>query len=56
MISLVNVDLNNVNTNDDNFDNDDPETVIHVRLITWCNRHKQQKACKKKIKELMSVT
>ena len=21
-----------------NFDEDDPETIIHVRLLAWCNR------------------
>ena len=44
----------NINLDDDNFDVDDPETIIHVRLMTWCNRYKQLKACKKeKSKELM---
>ena len=38
------IDLNNINLADDNFDEDDPETIIHVRLIAWCNRYKQYKA------------
>ena len=25
-------------------DDDDPETIIHVRLMVWCNIHKQRKA------------
>ena len=37
----------NINLDDDNFDADDPETIIHVRLMTWCNRYKQLKAYKK---------
>ena len=46
----------NINLDDDNFDVDDPETIIHVRLMTWCNRYKQLKACKKeKNKELMPI-
>ena len=46
----------NINLDDDNFDVDDPETTIHVRLMTWCNRYKQLKACKKeKSKELMPI-
>ena len=32
-MSLVNVDLNNVSLADRNFDDDDPETIIHVRLM-----------------------
>ena len=43
-MGLVNVDLNNVSLNKDNFDDDDPETVTHVRLMTWCNGQKQHKA------------
>ena len=31
------------------FGNDDPNTIIHVRLMTWCNSYKQSKACKKEI-------
>ena len=33
-MGLVNVDLNNVSPDDDNFDDvDDPETIIHARLM-----------------------
>ena len=45
------IDLNNINLDDDDFHEDDPETIIHVRLIAWCNRYKQHKACKKEIKK-----
>ena len=31
-MGLVNIDLINVSVDDDNFANDDPETIIHVRL------------------------
>ena len=34
---------------DVNFDEDDPETIIHVRLMPWHNRYKQCKSCKKDI-------
>ena len=40
---LVNVDFNNVSLDDVNFDNDDPKTMIHIRLMTWCDRYKQQR-------------
>ena len=50
------LDLNTIDLNNINFDEQDPETIINVRLMAWCNRNKQGKACKKEIsKELMAV-
>ena len=46
-MGLLTKDLNNINLNADNFGEDDPETIIHVRLMAWCNRFKQRKTCKK---------
>ena len=46
---LNTIDLNNINLGNEKFDEDDPETVIHIRLMAWCNRYKQRKACKKDI-------
>ena len=55
-MGTLNVDLNNINLDDINFDEDDPESIIHVRLMTWCYRFKQRKALKKNInKGLMPV-
>ena len=31
---INNIDLNNINLDYDNFDDDDSETIIHVRLMT----------------------
>ena len=46
-MDLNTIHLNNINLDDDNVDNYDPETIIHV--MAWCNRrHKQCKASKKK--------
>ena len=43
--------------NHDNFDEDDPKTIIHVRLMAWCNRQKQLKTCKNEIsKDVIAVT
>lgn len=54
---LANVDLNNGSLDDDNFDGDDPETIIHVTLIICCNRYKQSKPCQnEKSKKLKPVT
>ena len=45
-----------LNLDDDNFDEDDTEVIIYIRLMDWCNRYKQRKARKKEIrKELMPV-
>lgn len=41
------VDIDNINLDDVNFDEDDPKTINHVRLIAWCNRYKQGKSLKK---------
>ena len=51
-VVLSNIDLININLDDDIFDEDDPETIDHVRLMTWRNRFKQCKACKKEIMPL----
>ena len=45
-MGTLSVDLNNINLDDVNFDEDNPETIIHVRLIAWSNRFKQRKAFK----------
>ena len=37
-MGLVTIELKNVTLNDDNFVEDDPETIIHVTLIASCNR------------------
>ena len=55
-MSILSVDLNNINLDDVNFYDDDPENIIHVRLMAWRSRFKQPKAIKKEInKELIPV-
>ena len=48
------MDINNISLddNDDN-DNDDLETMIHVRLVTWCNEYKQCNVFKRKLNKVM---
>ena len=49
---IVNVGFNNFKIHDDNFDDDeegDPKTIIHIRLMAWCNRYKQRKAYTKRL-------
>ena len=36
-MGILCVDLDKISFHDINFDEDDPETVIHVRLMTWRN-------------------
>ena len=35
------IEFNNINLKDDNFDEDGPETINYVRLMTSRNRFKQ---------------
>ena len=39
-MGTLSVDLTKINLDDDNFNEDDPETIIHVRLMAWNNRFK----------------
>ena len=34
-MGILNIDLNNINLDDTNYDEDDPETIIHIRLLAW---------------------
>ena len=53
-MGLIVIYLNKINLDDDNFDDDDSETIIYVRLMSWCQGYKQRKACKEDIsKDLM---
>ena len=54
-MGILSVDLNNIKVytkidiylDDVTFDESDSETNIHLRLLAWCNRFKQQKTYKK---------
>ena len=50
-MGILNIDFNNINLNDTNYDEDDPETIIHVRLLAWHIEFEKCKALKKKISE-----
>ena len=55
-MGIVNIDVNCTNLDDNNFDEDDPDTIIHVRLLAWHIKFEKRKAVKKElIEELMSV-
>ena len=43
------VDLDKINPyEDNNFDEDDSDTIIHVRFLVWCMKFEKCKASKKK--------
>ena len=42
-MDLVTIDPINITFDDVNFDEDDPKTVIYVRLKAWHNKSKQHK-------------
>ena len=46
-MGLVTIDLNYINLDDDNFSEDNPQTIDFIKFIAWCNRYMQRKACKK---------
>ena len=46
-MDIFNIDLNNIDL-DNNFDEDDPDTIILVRLLAWHVKLEKHKALKKK--------
>ena len=34
-IGILNIDLNNINLDHANYDEDDLETIIHIRFFVW---------------------
>ena len=49
-MGILGEDLDKINLDDDNsFDKDDPETIIHVRLLAWYNKFEKCKGIKKGI-------
>ena len=41
-ISIPSVNLNNINL-DNNFDEDDPDTIIFIKLLAWHSKFKKRK-------------
>ena len=46
-MNVLNIDPNKVNL-DNNFDEDDPDTIIHIRILAWQIKLEKQKALKKR--------
>ena len=55
-MGILNVDLNNINL-DNNFDEDDPDTIILIRFLVWHTKFEKRRELKKKkiSEELMPV-
>ena len=54
-MGIVDIDLNNINL-DDNFDEEDPNTIILIRILAWHTKFEKRKELKKELnKELMPV-
>ena len=49
-VGILSADLNNINLDDTNYDKDDPETIIHIRLLDWHFKFEKRKDLKKRIK------
>ena len=56
-MGILDVDLDKINLDDDNnFDEDHSEIIIHVRLLAWSNKFEKREVLKKDIsEELMSI-
>ena len=54
-MGILNIDINNINL-DNNFDEDNLDTIILIRLLAWHIKFEKRKALKKEInKELMPI-
>ena len=43
---IINIELNNINI-DNNFDENDPDTIILIKLLAWHIKFEKHKALKK---------
>ena len=53
-MGILNIDLNNINV-DNNFDEDDPDTIILIRLLAWYIKFDKRKALKKELHEKLML-
>ena len=54
-MGILNLDLNNINR-DNNFDEDDPVTIVLIRLLSWHIKFEKREELKKELnKELISI-
>ena len=49
-IGICGIDFNNINLSGINYAEDDPETVINIKLLAWYSKFKKHKAPEKRVK------
>ena len=55
-MGILSVNLNNINLDDTNYQEDDSDTIVLIRLLAWHIKSEKRKALKKKIsEELMPI-
>ena len=50
-MGILNTDLINIDLDDTDYDEDDPETFINIRLLAWHIQYEKQKTLKKQLNE-----
>ena len=50
-MGILNIDLNNFNLDDTNYEKDDPDTIILIRLLAWHIKFEKRKTLKKELNE-----
>ena len=50
-MGILSIYLNNINLDDINYEEDDPKTIIHIRILAWHIKFEKGKQLKKKINE-----
>ena len=54
---ILSIDLSNINFDNSNYSEDDPETIIHVRLLAWYSKFEKLRTLKKELnEELMHIS
>ena len=49
-MGILRIDLNNINLDNSNYDEEEPETIIHVRLLAWHIKFEKRKVIEKIVK------
>ena len=47
-MAILNIDLTNINLDDTSYEEDDPDTIILIRLLDWHNKFERRKVLRKK--------
>ena len=48
-VGILSIDIDNINLDYTNHDEDDPETIIHIRLLAWHFKFEKRKPLKKEL-------